>query len=410
MKKIKLTFEKLFFTILTIFFIFNIKFKLLPSTFIMSSVILLAMAFFYLFKNRKISNIPLAPIFWYGVLLVCSCFSVINGGLDFFIISVFLAILFNITIAPYVYFNYFRGRELEIVKYITYAGTINAVFIVGMFVSPVFRDAYLALLSDVGLLKIMGDDAVDGYYAMRLVGLTGSATYGMAFIQIVITFLYIYVVNNCDPKISIKNYLITSLLIVSAIISGRTAFIGIFVLLALVFLLYRKISQIFYFILFWTFVGVVALFFVNTLLPEDSYVFFVDWLFEIFNKGSEAGSLQENIAMYRFGLENFSAFGDFKWFGDNERTSYYMGIDVGWYRFLFAFGYVGVFAFVVFVASFINYKLFLRKNNIVLVCTIFFSFAVMFKGAILFDFYQVFFFLAVLCLISSEKYNNLFDI
>lgn len=56
-----------------------------------------------------------------------------------------------------------------------------------MFLSSDFKLLYLSFLQKVDLLQIKGEGALDSLYALRLV--TGSATYGMAVVQVVMAFI-----------------------------------------------------------------------------------------------------------------------------------------------------------------------------------------------------------------------------
>lgn len=406
MFKIKCLCEDVFFTILTIFLIFNIKFFFLPPIFIIAASILTIMSIFYFFKNFKFKKTFIKPTLFFSLIFIFISLHLSFGNIDLFILNIILAIFFLITIAPYAYFSYFKSQEIKIIRYIVYAGLINAIFIIGMFIFSGFRDIYLSLLVNGGLGDTISPDAADSFYAMRMVGLLGSATYGMAFIQVTMSFIYVYLVYLESSEFSFYNYIIISLLLISAVVSGRTAFIGILLLSILIFLLFKKIKFILIFILYCIALGGISLSLASIFLPEDFYSFFVDWVFEIFNKGSEVGSLQENIDMYHYRFSDFSLLGDLKWFADDAKSSYYMNTDVGWYRFLFAFGYLGVTLFVMFIFSFINLSNPFKGSNILAIVLIIFIFIVMFKGAIIFDFYPIFFFLAIIYRFSMIEKND----
>lgn len=395
--------EIIFFTILTIFLIFNIKFKVLPPTFFIASFILAIMSIYYFFKNYKFPKVLVKSIFIYSIFVFSAIISAfLSGEFDLFLFSLIITIFFLITVAPYVYLSYFKNRELDIIKYIVYAGIVNSFFIILMFLSMDFKLFYLSLLQKVDLLHTKGEEAVNSLYALRLVGLTGSATYGMAVVQIVMAFLYVYYVKTKYIRFTIFNYFLLSIILISAIISGRTAFVGIVLLVGFMFLIIRKIDSIKFVILFISF-SFFLLIIASLFLPENFYNFFEAWIFQLFQKGEKIGSLEQNINMYIYGFNDFSSFGDFRWFNDETRTSYYMSTDVGWYRFLFAFGYIGFIVFIIFLFSLIKFRNKINNETLLSIFIVFFLIVIMFKGAILFDFFSVFFILFVLYFLSNNN-------
>lgn len=394
--------ESIFFTTLTIFLMFNIKYKLLPPTFFIASLVLIIMAIYYSFKNYKFPSVFIKPIFFYTLFVISTIISAfVSENFDLFLFSIIITIFFLITVVPYVYLSYFKNREIEIIKYIVYAGIVNAVFIIGMFLSSDFKLLYLSMLENVDLIHTKGEGALNSLYALRLVGLTGSATYGMAVVQVIMAFLYVYYVRVTFYRFRLLNYFILSILLISAIISGRTAFIGIALLLIFMFLVIRKID-FFKFIILFLISSSMLLIMASIFLPENFYSFFESWILQLFKKGEKIGSLEANINMYIYGFNDFSLFGDFKWFGDETRTSYYMSTDVGWYRFLFAFGYIGIGIFLIFLFSLIKFSNKINNEMLLSFFIIVFLLIVMIKGAILFDFYIVFFVLTILYFIISR--------
>ena len=394
--------ESIFFTTLTIFLMFNIKYKLLPPTFFIGSFVITIMSIYYFYKGYKFPIKLLKPVFIYIFFVFSTIISAfVSENFDLFLFSLIITIFFLITVVPYVYLSYFKNREIEIIKYIVYAGIINSIFIITMFLSSDFKLLYLSILQKVDLLQIKGEGALDSLYALRLVGLTGSATYGMSIVQVIMAFLYVYYVRVTFYRFRLLNYFILSILLISAIISGRTAFIGIALLLIFMFLVVKKVDLL-KFILLFLISSSLLLVFASIFLPENFYSFFENWILQLFKKVEKLGSLEANINMYIYGFNNFSFFGDFRWFNDETRTSYYMYTDVGWYRFLFAFGYIGFGIFLIFLFSLIKFSNKINNEMLLSFFIIVFLLIVMFKGAILFDFYIVFFVLTILYFIISR--------
>ena len=314
-----------------------------------------------------------------------------------------IAIFFLITLVPYSYLSYFKDRESEIIKYIVYSGIINAMFIIVMFLSSDFKLFYLSLLSSTGIISIVGEsNAVNSYFFLRLLGVTGSATYGMAVIQIIMSFMYVYYVKTKFNKFSYLNYFILSILVISAILSGRTAFVGLLFLLIFMFLILRKIDSLKFIFLF-TFFGLFILFIANMYLPSNLYAYFENWILQLFQSGSKIDSLEANLNMYIYSFYDFSLLGDFKWFANTSKTIYYMHTDVGWYRFLFAFGYLGLIFFILFLFSLIklNYKI--NNETLLMFFLLTFLLIVMFKGAIFIDIYFIFFVFFIILFLSIKR-------
>ena len=129
-------------------FIYNIKFKGLPPSFIIASIVVSVMAVVYFFNNYSMPRGILKPIVFFLFFVVSALFSVMaNGSVEHFLFGVILGILFVISVAPYALLSYFKHREIEIIKFIVYAGLINALFLIGMFLFSDFKLFYISLLS-----------------------------------------------------------------------------------------------------------------------------------------------------------------------------------------------------------------------------------------------------------------------
>ena len=399
--KIKL--ESIFFTIMMTAFIFNLKYKGLPSSFFIISFIFLILAFYYFINGYDYPKKLVKPLIFFILFLISLLFTIlVTSNIDIFLVSLLLGIVFVVTVVPYALLSHFKGREIEIVKFIIYAGIINAFFIIIMFLSSGFREFYLSLLSHVDLLYVKGEDALNSLYAMRLIGLTGSATYGMAVLQVVMAFLYVFYIRMTKHKFTFFNSLILLILMLSAILSGRTAFVGFVFLFIYIFLVLNK-KELLKFI----FTSIVAfslfLIFTKLFLPENFYSFFKNWILQLFIVGETVGSVEINKSILSvYGFSAFSLLGDFKWHADELRNSYYMSTDVGWFRFLFAFGFIGLFFLMLYILSLINIKIRFKSQNLISFFIIIFLLLVMFKGAILFDFYQIFFVFTILYFIISR--------
>ncbi|PWD86179.1 hypothetical protein [Ignatzschineria cameli] len=397
--------ESFFFTVLTTFLLFNIKFKGLPPTFFISSAILTIMALYFIAKNGTISSRFLKLSFLYALFFITLMlsFAANAGNPDIHLIKMGGTIFFISIIVPYAYLAYFKNREVMILRYIALAGIINAIFLIGMFLSYSFKATYLSLLLSTDLTNLKGDiDLTSSLYSMRMIGLTGSATYGMAVTQVVLAFVYVYYVLTTAQRFTIKNSIVLGTILLSAVLSGRTAFVGIALLFIylLLFLNFKDIIKNTLLLI----VFLVVLFLTSQyFLPENFYSFFENWMLEFFTKGKDTGSLKANLAMYKYGWDDFSLLGDFRWSKSEIDKSYYMDTDVGWYRLLFAFGYLGSGFLIIYFVSLLGFQTRLNIKNITSLFIGIFLLVVLFKGAILFDFYICFFILVILQLSYSGK-------
>lgn len=391
-----------------VLFLFNIKFKGLPPTFFLASVVFAAMAFFYYLKGCFYPKALVKPILFLLLFLLSMMLTALSvSTLDTFLINIVLGIVFIVVVVPFALISHFKCREIEIIKYTVYAGIINSFFLIGMFLIADFREFYLSLLSKVDLLHLKGEGALNSLYAMRLIGLTGSATYGMAVVQIVMSFLYVFYIKKSKNKFTLLNHLILLMLIMSAILSGRTAFIGLAILIPYLFFTMKIYDFLrFCIIVFFSFIAFI--FVARLFLPENFYAFFEQWILQLFLISEKIGSIEVNKAMLEaYSLSDFSLLGDFKWHADATRSSYYMSTDVGWYRLMFAFGYIGLVALLAFLMSFIRFSTRLTHLHVLMLFIFTFLVLVMFKGAILFDFYMVFFIFSILkFFFKLDKYEQ----
>lgn len=329
-------------------------------------------------------------------------FMINSDAKSLFLPNLILAIFFILIIVPFTYMAYFKDREIEILYYISLSGIINAIFIIGMFFSTDFQKFYLSLLASTDLTMVKGDLNIhSSLYSMRMLGLTGSATYGMATTQIVLAFIYIYYALTTKGKLSLINSLIFGVILISAILSGRTAFVGIFFITVYLIINLQPTELIKYLIIF-SLLILLVLIISKTILPDNFYAFFYNWFTELFTKGIQVGSVQSNLSMYQYSLSDFDLLGDFRWHNNEAKTSYYMNTDVGWYRFLFAFGYSGLFCFMLLTLYLMQIRFIIKLPNATSMFIGLFLIVVMLKGAIFFDFYMSLFILETLRLTSHK--------
>lgn len=402
----KRNFWSIFILPLTLFFIYNVKFINLPPTIYLTTMVLFILAIWGIVNNQSIPKKLAIPLFLYFIFVLFVFLSAIKNGGNTHIYFNIGVIFISFFVAPYAYCFLFKNNKIKILKYISWAGIINALMIIIMFLFPNIRGFYLSLLSSSGLLQVYNNiDINTSYYALRMLGLTGSATYGMAVTQITLSFVYSYYILATQKKINIVNIITLNLLIVSAILSGRTAFIGIPILF-IYLLKFTRFKDMIKIITVNIFIFAILLFFAALVLPDNYFSFFLKWFTEFFQKGMNVGSLQSNLNMYIYTLEDFSLLGDFKLHSDDTKSAYYMNTDIGWYRLLFAFGYLGSISFLLFFISLFDIKTTISKKNGASIAIGIFLIIVMFKGAILLDFYIAFFILCILYIYDDGGNNN----
>ncbi|ELK4959959.1 O8 family O-antigen polymerase, partial [Escherichia coli] len=235
----------------------------------------------------------------------------------------------------------FKNDRKEVLKTVGYAGLVNGILILGMLIFKPLQYIYLPLLSEKTFLLIGGNDAIESLMSLRMIGITGFSAYTTGFVQVLCAICYIYYMILRDGRIRLKlsDYILLIIIFLSALVSARSSLIGIF--LSIIILMFNMNSLRFIKTLSLSIISVIFLFSIITmLLPDNLSDFFINWATEFFVSGTKTGSLQTNIDMYIYGLNDFSAFGQSRWYGDNN--DYFMNTDVGWYRLAFSIGFLGV--------------------------------------------------------------------
>ncbi len=401
-----LEFSKLFFMT---YLIYNVNYKFMlgiPSTYI---VITLTLIYFFICSfYKKIFYLKInSSVFFSTLLLIWSLISLMinNEKNDFYLIRISLLYFIIILLFPFIYKIVFKKNVLLLLKTIGFVGLINGIFIISMFIIKPFQELYLTLINQTTFDLVGGNSAIDSAMSLRMIGITGFSAYSTSFVQMLCAIcflLFIYYKDNKKLKMQFKDVLILIFIIFSALISARSAILGIFIFI----LIYIKISNIKQSLKF-----IVSLFsllsiFIITIInfiPNEFKDFFINWITEFFVSGSKTGSLQANINMFIYDWIDFSLTGDSRWFGNNN--DYYMNTDVGWYRILFSIGYVGLSLWLLAIISIIGWKnLFsLNSSNKICIMTLIFTYVLImtFKGAILFDSFQSIFILLSISLIVS---------
>ncbi|MBJ9835995.1 hypothetical protein I5530_02760 [Citrobacter freundii] len=397
-------FSFFFNTILILYFIFNVNYFFLPYQIPSSYLILLFWFMLFIVNTLKTKLIYIPKI---SILLslflffVVSSISYINnfGESDIYIIRTICMYVLITIVSKYIYMVTFRCNRLNVLKSIGYAGFFNSLFIISMLLYKPFQNWYLNLISEKSFDLIGGGEALNGLMSLRMIGITGFSAYSTGFVQVLCFLSYLLYIYYRERKfqMTLKDYIIILFIALSALISARSSIVGIFI----VSIILLKITNIFSFSK--TMINIIiaiaiCLSAIIVFIPADFKDFFINWITEVFKSGTKTGSIQTNINMYIYSWSDFSFIGDSKWYGDNN--DYYMNTDVGWYRLLFAVGYVGMISWLFVLISMIGirnvFTLKINNNNFILIAVGFYAILMMFKGAILFDSFQSIFIILML--------------
>lgn len=348
---------KVFFAaFIALFFIYNVKFKVLQG---LGTTYLIFLCLLFLPLIYRKIEVPKSYNLLVFMALLVFCFTLIPAvfnpySYDLGMIKYGFIASISIMLSPYLYhFLKVNFKIEELFKVLGYASLINAIVIFAMFLSPTVKFLYLDLVI-LEIADLFGDGVMDGFYTLRMIGVTGFAGYATAFTQMFCVLCYYYYLSNyCrHRKLSLANYAIIFLVIVSSFISARSTIVGIGLLFVFMLFDRNNIKRNTIFCIASLAVVSSLLFALTLFLPEEQADFFMDWVLEFFNSGLESGSVSTNIEMFIFGYSDFSLLGDARLNSDNG--NYYMGTDVGYFRVMFSIGYVGMFIVSLFYTFLLN--------------------------------------------------------
>lgn len=389
-------FDTLFF-LLMFFYFYNVKFFLVPvSSYVWSSLVFVFLFLLYVvkddFKVNKCLFNCVGICFVFVALVFISLFFNIND-FQITVVSVVIAIFIASVLFPYVVFKYFKDDYIIVFKFIGFVGIINAFFIVGMFFIADFKFFWNSIV-DATISRGRGSvDLVNSFMSLRMIGVTGSSTYGIAFSQNVFLVFYMLYIFYTNKKPSSINYFLILFCLASGFLAARTGFVLLpFILVLHLYLFgFLSLSRLLIIGCFFSMLSVVVFrFFIN----DDFSSFFVKWILEIFKDGTDSGSFKVNMSMFsKLKFSDFSFLGYFKLL--NESGGYYLGIDIGYYRAPLAIGLLGFFVLLCMIIIPLFKELKKNKNDSspILFSTtiiIIMILILLFKGAIIFDFYPIF--------------------
>ncbi|MBG6074696.1 hypothetical protein [Polaromonas sp. CG_9.11] len=396
-----------FLTLLLGGYFFNIKFELLsfgtfyPAIFF---IIFLGSLNQINYKNNNGDLLFVVMPIYLAVIVAIISFVINSPDADYFLVGA-LFIMATVGLSSFGFFEAFSRMNSQVLLVaVIFVLVLNAILMILMFVSPQFQLAYQSILSDVSFQIFGGgESALESMYRFRMIGASGFASYSTGFTQCIgLFFLAVYYFIT-ERKLDLIFLAVSVLLIISALLSARSSFLGILLwgIFCLIFFRWRFLS-----IFAGAFALVVILFMsLIALMDTDGAEFFSKWLFDLFVSGASSESLAESIQMLETPFWDAGVLGFSRWFGDLG-YDYFRSADVGFIRLILAGG-IGTLLLV--VLHFILIGLFFFAGNssvffrVLYIFLMIYLFAIMFKGAIIFDFFAFDFLVLMLCWVSRKN-------
>lgn len=404
------------FCLLTLFiasFIFNIKFSFLSFSSLYFGLV--AIIFFGVWGQIRYKKVSLelmlvvAPLYLSFVLTIVSYLANFPEA-DYFLCGAFL-ILATIGLCSFGFFSLFSAMGGQpLLAAVIAALSLNAILMLAMFISPGIQSSYLGMLTEEGFTLLGGsENALESMYRFRMIGATGFATYSAGFAQTIGLFFLVAYYYVTEKELDLLFLTVSVLLAVSAVLAARSSFLGIFlwIIFCLIFFRWRFVLIFSCFSIFL----VVIMFALIALIGADGADFFTSWLLDFFTSGANSDSLAETIEMLDAPFLDSGFYGFSRWFGDLG-YDYFRSVDVGYIRLILAGGFGAL--FFVLLHFLLLGLVFFRGRDSAFFRTLYFFlmayfFVIMFKGAILFDFFAFDFLMLMLGWVSSQT-KDLADI
>ena len=297
---------------------------------------------FYLIKQRIVGYIFLGLT----VVILMSCLpGLIHGTADFYIVRGFILqfslLIGGIIAYPILMEDAGEGQFSRILDIIISCFTAQSVIeIAGFIVPPIADVVHLFQKEEVAQIGI-------GFRALALSGnpfFDLAAGFGLCYL------LFFYrLITKYDGRISIKQIVLFTLLVIGTFFAGRTGFVGLLIAVIYYFIvmgqpLYRKLLRflaIFLLIglggvlIYWILPFEIQLLVVDTLLP-----FAFEFLYSYFEAGTMTTVSTEMLSDMYFALDwQTVIFGDGRYL--NADGSYYQYTDAGYMRNILFYGIFG---------------------------------------------------------------------
>lgn len=393
-------------TLVIVAFLFNIKFSFLNfSSFYFG---ILAIVCFGVLGQLRCKNLSSEIMLVVAPLYIAFIFTIVSylanfPDVDYFVVGAFF-ILIIVGLCSFSFFNIFSemGGQFLLAAVIA-ALSLNAFLMLVMFISPGIQKSYLGILTDDSFALLGGgENALESMYRFRMIGLTGFATYATGFTQTIGLFFLAVYYHVTEKKPNFLFLMVSVLLTVSAVLAARSAFLGILLWTIFCFIFFRW-HFVYIFSWFSIFIVIIMVALI-ALIGAEGADFFTNWLLELFASGTDSDSLAETIQMLDIPFMDSGLYGFSRWFGDLG-YDYFRSADVGYIRLILAGGFGAL--FFVILHFLILGIVFFRGRCSVFFCTLYifimiYFFVLMFKGAILFDFFAFDFLMLMLCWIDGQ--------
>lgn len=392
-----------------LYFLYSVHYSFIPlgipTRYIALSVMLL-FSLLFCFKTGVIARSQVSPLLSGLIFLIVCILSYSVGAQDADTHMIKISLLYVVIIfsAPLFVKLLFEKNPPDCLLALGYAGLVNAFLIMLMLAWPDFRYFYISSISE-SVYNFLGDDAFQSMIVLRMVGITGFSAYTTGFTQVALALTYILYVKLNFGVPRARDYIIVGSILFSALLVSRSSLLGIGLCLIVTGRFFGWTRLLYYCGVGLMLIVTISAFTLSN-LPERQSEFFTSWISEPFVAGVNTGSLQKNLDMFVYGIGDFSMLGDSKWFG--KYNQYYMETDVGWYRLLFAAGYMGLISWLImlfFVAGGVSiFQVKGRPIQFVSLILVIYTLVMMLKGAILFDFFAgIGLFMILLWLSKSMK-------
>jgi hypothetical protein len=377
-------------TTLWIFLFFNIKFIAIGTLSIAIGLIV-SVGLIHSLVHKKIHIKILllqAPLFLAIAISLISFVYNKNGSDHYLLFSLFA--LSTLGLFSFSFFDFcklkfgIKGILLSVIL----AFTMNALLVIAMFISPFLQSTYLSTLN-TNAYEMMGgqENALGSMYRLRMLGFSGFSSYSSGFCQVMGLFFLSMYFYFFQKKLNLTFVIISAILIVSVILSSRSSLVGVILWLGFCLIHFKKhaipvLLQIILAVYFMLWVLIYS-------LESKASVFFSSWIVDFFRNGFNSGSLSENIDMFNIPFLDSGFLGYSRWHGDLG-YDYFRGVDIGFIRIILSGGF-GSLVFI--IAHFLLLGILFKVDKIsnlfthMYLFSLVFFFVIMFKGAIIFDFF-----------------------
>lgn len=334
---------KYFFIFSLIFFhVFNLKLNIPPYNLIFIAAILGLLLL--VFKNNKIDcKVVVVSFFIFLQLFFLLLSFLINQNLDFYFFKeIILYEIVSLLSASFIVKYYFNNREnrfSDLSYFIFFAVAFQLLI---SFLGYVNEGVFNILFS---FFNLGDEDIVNQLSAQRMVGV-GASFFGSGVINcLVLVLIASFIVT--EKQASHKNKLLVLYFVISILgmLSARTTGVGILISLFLIFSKFNNIKLKFFLIL--TLI-VFLILIKNTQVFSDSKIglllnFSIGFITD-FEGSNASNSTSELMDMYSKVPNNFKTWliGDALY---RDGYGYYKGTDVGYSRFTFATGILGLLSY-----------------------------------------------------------------